>query len=54
MAKVIVIAVVFTVAIIATAAILQACKLIEILIHVASNTASYKKTSCFEESCIQL
>ena len=42
MAKVIVIVVVFTVAIIATADILQACRLIEIHIHVASNTAIRK------------
>ena len=52
MAKVI--AVVFTVAIITTADILQVYRLLEIHIHVASNIASYKKTSCFEESCIQL
>ena len=43
-AKVIVIAVVFTVAIIATADLLQACRLTEIHIHVASIIASYKKT----------
>ena len=45
MAKVIVIAVMFTVAIIATADILQACRLIDsIYVRVASNIASYKKT----------